>query len=135
MFTSSPTPGWIFPRIFSQNMKMDPLPHTIFTKQILYSDLSTSVATSQTGWQTVCIFSKSLFESLVCIEETIRDTTNSVFTPRAYVYHSFVYSLHKQHKCHISCFSFYFDIFKLSCSSPFSINTDTKNWDQHLRQH
>lgn len=59
----------------------------------------------------------------------------SVFIPRAYAYHSFVYSLYKHHKYHISHFSFYLDIFKLSCSSPFSINTDTKNWDQHLRQH
>lgn len=49
-----------------------------------------------------------------------------VFIPRAFLCRALVHSSHRHHKHHACHFSFYLGIFKLSCSSPFSINTDTK---------
>lgn len=141
---SSPTPGWIFletipiwswiplytaffPDKFSVPnsllLLLIQLKHSGKPCSLSYADLST--------------FSPSLCWNLHFAEERPPGwhCKLCVLTPRAFFHHSLVHSLHRHHKHHVSHSSFYLGIFKLSCSSPFSINTDTKNWDQHLRQH
>lgn len=71
------------------------------------------------------LFSKSLLECSPCRGGTFRDTANFVRWYREPSCAMPLYTPHRHHK-HVCHFSFYLGIFKLSCSSPFSINTDTK---------